>query len=79
LIDIQDSRDWRGVVATESEAKAVAASVGAAEPGIAAFVYSARWTMDLETGSAAGSANHRLAKVLESVKDAGAPDQSIQT
>ena len=79
MIDIQDSRDWRGVVATESEAKAVAASVGAAEPGIAAFVYSARWTMDLETGSAVCSANHRLAKVLESVKDAGAPDQSIQT
>ena len=38
---LQDSRDWRGVVAVERNAKVVAATVGAADPGEASFVYSA--------------------------------------
>jgi hypothetical protein len=38
---LQDSRDWRGVVAMERNAKVVAAAVREAEPGEASFVYSA--------------------------------------
>ena len=37
----QNARDWRGVAALEREARSLAAAVRAAEPGLAAFVYSA--------------------------------------
>ena len=38
---LQDSGDWRGVVAMERDARAGAAGVQAAEPDEASFVYSA--------------------------------------
>ena len=37
----QDADDWRGVAALEREARSLAAAVRAAEPGLAAAVYSA--------------------------------------
>ena len=37
----QNARDWRGVAALEREARSLAAAVRAAEPRLAAFVYSA--------------------------------------